>query len=93
MTAVSSTRDEFEAVLAQLKAETPQSPVRPKKSKAFENKHADLVTKLEEEQLPKVDAELAVSLLPNLPIMLLDPASRGIPPHITRFIFTCVWYS
>lgn len=65
---LSSTRDEFVEVLSDLKTRASQfaasedgKPVKGRNK--LEQMHLDLVGKLENDQLPKVDAELAVSVL------------------------------
>lgn len=64
---LSSTRDEFVGVLDDLKSRASQisagedgKPVKGRNK--LEQMHLDLVSKLENDQLPKVDAELVVSV-------------------------------
>lgn len=64
--AVSSSREEYIHLLADLKENGPQTngdePIKTTKSRPkFEQAHMELVKKLEDDHLPKVDAELTVS--------------------------------
>ncbi|KDQ20327.1 hypothetical protein BOTBODRAFT_27751 [Botryobasidium botryosum FD-172 SS1] len=57
-TAVSNTVEEFHKVVDELKAAAPPTADTPRRNK-FDIAHLDLIKKLETEQFPKVEAELA----------------------------------
>ena len=87
--AISNSLEEFQGVIEKLKrvatgfseSGTPQKPSKPRNKP--EQGHLDLIVKLELEQLPKVEAEVAVSQLLECQIFCL----KYRPPSVVTLHF------